>query len=484
MTSRKLLFGIFTIVLVAIISEPALPQVSASSSENVSINTNGGVYRWRTSNGSTDFNIEVRGKIELTDDDRDIKSISDDGYLEINKTVFGSKRTIVIESLGGGKMKKEYYEGRTKIEWEPNGKEWLSEVLPDIVRSSTIGAESRVNRFFRQGGAAAVLNEISSLTSDYVKAHYGKLLLEKNISAADMPKVITSLSSSISSDYYLSTLLKDSMKKLLVSKAAADAFFTASEKISSDYYRMVVLKEALQEYVTSPEQVKSILRSAATMSSDYYLSVVLTTVVENPGAKEETMADVVEASRNINSDYYRTEVLNKALKKSNVTKETVRNVITAVANVESDYYKTNVFNSLAERAAIEPDLQMQVISLLGSSVSSDYYASVSLSKILKNQKLSDQAFESLVETASKLSSSTYAAEVLKEASKQELNNTRVLALLNASTNLDSEYYLTTVLQSVAPIVKTGDNILKDAYRKAARSIGSDTYYGKALKAIE
>jgi hypothetical protein len=484
MTSRNLPCWILTFVFMVILSEPALSQVSASSSENVSITTDGGVYRWRTSSGSTDFNIEMRGKIELTDDDQDIKSISDDGYLEINKTVFGSKRTIVIESLGGGKMKKEYYEGRTKIEWEPNGKEWLAEVLPDIVRSSTIGAESRVNRFFRQGGTTAVLSEIDKLKSDYVKSHYGKILLEKNIPSADIPKVITTLSSGISSDYYLSTLLKDSMKKLLISKEAADAFFKATEKIASDYYRSVVLKEALQEYAASPEQVKMILRSASSIQSDYYLSVVLTSVLEHAEVKEESIADLVDISKNISSDYYRTEVLNKALQKSGVSKETVKNVVSAVANVGSDYYKTNVFNSLAERTTIEPELQTQIITLLANSVGSDYYASVSFSKILKHQKLSDQSFQQLVDNASKLSSSTYSAEVLKDASKTDLSTTRLLTLLRASANITSEYYLTTVLQSLAPLVKSGDSSVKDAYRQAAKSIKSETYYGRALKAIE
>jgi len=484
MTRQKLQTWISTIAIITILSQPALSQVSASTSETTSGEKDGGVYRWRTSSGLTDFNIEARGKIELTDDDKDIRSISDDGYLEITKTVFGSKRSIVIESLGGGKMKKEYYEGRTKTAWDPNGKEWLAEILPEVVRSSTIGAESRVNRFFKQGGTNAVLNEIGSLKSDYVKAHYGKLLLEKAINAADVPKVITALSEDISSDYYLSSLLKDSMKKLLVSKEAGDAFFKATQKIESDYYRSVVLKEALEQYVASPEQVKLILQSAASMESDYYLSVVLTSVLENANVKEESVADLVDVSKNIDSDYYRTEVLNKALQKTGVSGETVKKIIGAVANVGSDYYKTNVFNSLAERTTIEPALQSQIISLLDNSVGSDYYASVSYSKLLRHQKFSDQSFEQLVEVASKLSSATYAAEVLKEASKKELSNSRLLALINASANVNSEYYITTVLQSLAPAVKSGDATLKDAYRQAAKSIRSETYYGRALKAIE
>src|SRR5690606_21708178 len=98
----------------------------------------------------------------------------------ISKTVFGSKRSIVIESQGGS-LKREYYEGRTKMDWEPNGKNWLGEILPEIVRNTTLAAESRVNRIYQRGGAKAVISEINIIESDYVRARYGKLLLQKDI---------------------------------------------------------------------------------------------------------------------------------------------------------------------------------------------------------------------------------------------------------------------------------------------------------------
>ena len=126
MAMKRSMAGALTLVLLAYLASPVpgLSQnASASSTTESSVSHNGkAVYRWNTSTNSADFNVEMRGTIELTDDDSDIKSISDDGYMEIAKTVFGSKRSIRIESLGGGKMSKEYYEGRTKMPWDPNGK--------------------------------------------------------------------------------------------------------------------------------------------------------------------------------------------------------------------------------------------------------------------------------------------------------------------------------------------------------------------------
>ena len=148
--------------------------------------------------GISNFNVETRGKIELTDDDKDVKSMSPDAYLEVNKTVFGSKRTLIVTPLGNG-LKKEYYEGRTLVAFEPEGRKWMGEVLPELVRSTTIGAESRVARFFRQGSTKAVLDEIRIIESDYVKVRYANLLMEQNVPVADYASVVGQVSETMNS---------------------------------------------------------------------------------------------------------------------------------------------------------------------------------------------------------------------------------------------------------------------------------------------
>src|SRR5687767_6486800 len=98
---------------------PSMAQVTVStdskSGTEIQIR-DGHSYKWKSSSNGKEFSIELRGKIEVTDDDKDIKTITSDGYLEISKTVFGSKRTVIIEAIGN-KVKKEYYEGRTLVSW-------------------------------------------------------------------------------------------------------------------------------------------------------------------------------------------------------------------------------------------------------------------------------------------------------------------------------------------------------------------------------
>ncbi len=61
---------------------------------------------------------------------------------------------------------------------------------------------------------------------------------------------------------------------------------------------------------------------------------------------------------------------------------------------------------------------------------------------------------------------------------------KLIAVLNAAAQIDSDHYITEVLVDAAPAVKSAGALVKDAYRAAARKIDSETYYGRALRAIE
>ena len=174
-------------------------QAQEGAKQVISYNNNRIIYQ-NSFGPLQNFKVEVRGEIEVAEDDRDIIGMSSDGYLEIEKTVFGNKRKIIITSQGNS-LKKEYYEGRSKQPYEPEGRKWLAEILPDLVKTSTIGAESRTNRFYKKGGTNLVLQEIDKLESDYVKHHYASLLLKLPVQSKEYPTVIQSLSKSISSDY-------------------------------------------------------------------------------------------------------------------------------------------------------------------------------------------------------------------------------------------------------------------------------------------
>lgn len=447
---------------------------SRSEQEKVSYkNTVAGVYN---------FNIESRGKVELTDDDKDIKSMSSDGFLEITKTVFGSKRKIRI-SPQGNSLKKEYYEGRTSLPFEPDGKKWLTEILPELVRTTTIGAESRVNRFYRQGGVNAVLIEIESLESDYVTAHYANALVSLSVSSKDYPVIISRVAFTLDSDHYLTEFLQRNLTKFLASKESSDAVFAATTKMDSDHYKTEVIKEALQVKSASPEAIRSILQASGKMDSDHYKTEVLGSLLNQNNLTDAIMGEIMTASNAIESDHYKSIVLNRALAKTGLSNNSYQRALESIKQIESDHYKTEVITKLVDNQL--PIGQLQNLVEISFSIDSDHYTTEVLKEVLRQQELGDDAFKLLVDRAAKMDSDHYASVVLSASlDYPNLTNAKIISILNAASNINSDHYITQVLTEAAAKVKSGDAQLKDAYRAAAKRISSETYYGRAMKAID
>jgi len=130
-------------------------------------------------------------------------------------------------------------------------------------------------------------------------------------------------------------------------------------------------------------------------------------------------------------------------------------------------------------------VQSQLIAAT-SSIESDHYATAVGKQILRKVPLTDEAFKNLLDEMATHQSDYYRAEFLKSASERpNISKNNLLNILNAAGSIDSDHYITDVLVTLAPTLKSmNDQSLKDAYRSAAKKIESETYYGRALRAID
>ncbi|MBI3220691.1 MAG: hypothetical protein HYZ44_14345 [Bacteroidetes bacterium] len=469
----------YLLSLALVVSSTVWGQIGIYSS-NSSFN---GKTVYKHSTGLTSFNVETRGKVELTDNDLDVKSMSADGYLEITKTVFGNKRSIVITPQGNG-LKREYYEGRTLVAFEPEGRKWLSEVLPELVRTTTIGAESRVNRFFRQGGAVAVVNEIKRLESDHVKAHYAGLLMKLNIPVTDYGMIASGISSTIDSDHYLAEFLKGSMDKFLQNKMATEALFTATQKMESDHYKTEVIREALYSGPATIENVRIIMIATGKMDSDHYKTEVLKVLLKQNNLTDGMITEMINTTQTIESDHYRSVVLNKALSKPGLSATAFQKVLESVKNIDSDHYKSEVMGNLLQNN-LTPEVLNSAMEVIGS-IESDHYITQVANQLVKRQNLTDENFQKLIAAMSGNQSDHYMSVFLQTAlERPNLSKESLMSILQATSHIESDHYITEVLTDVAYKMKgINDSSLKEAYRTAAKRIESETYYGRAMRAID
>ena len=432
----------------------------------------------------TSYKIEYEGDFELSDDDTDVISISRGGYLEISKTTFGNKRRILIENEAGGKLDKKYYVGRKKTPFDPKGKAWLAEVLLEIVRVTGIGAKSRVDRFYRKGGVSSVLDEVEMLEESYVKAMYAKILLEKNnLSASELATILNRISDEVSSDYHLADIMKSNSDQFLKNEVSAQSYLDAIEEISSDYYSAAVLKEAINNRNVADSHNSTLIKATKNISSDYYMSSILKEILKKKQLTNELLTDLIDASEEISSDYYQSQLLREALEQDELSASGLNQLLDAISNISSDHYMTTIFSKLLDEP-VKEEVLIKIMKVIEHDLSSDYYASSILSKALKKQVITERVMDAFAESLEEISSDHYATEIVKKvAGNGNLGEKELIRLIESIAHINSDHYLSKALSALAPRVSSGSETLKNAYRKAAKNIASDTYYARAIRAI-
>lgn len=129
-------------LLVLCLLGPTSEILSQKHKTHYSVHTSNhsGITTIQVSDKEQDFKIEYEGDFTLSDDDKDIRAISKGGFIEITKSSFGNRRSIFIESDRNGNLVKKYFISRSEKSYLPEGKKWLGEILPEIVRNTVIAA--------------------------------------------------------------------------------------------------------------------------------------------------------------------------------------------------------------------------------------------------------------------------------------------------------------------------------------------------------
>jgi hypothetical protein len=154
-------------------------------------------------------------------------------------------------------------------------------------------------------------------------------------------------------------------------------------------------------------------------------------------------------SKSINSDHYKTGILKKALRSNNLSKEAYTSFINSLDDINSDHYASEVIKELMSNE-LDTDKLNKVLVIIEKNISSDHYATAIYKKMAKRRDLTEE---------------------------------QMMNVLSATKSISSSHYLSETLVAFAPVVKNGSSQLKEAYTKAAKSINSETYFGRVMKAI-
>jgi beta-lactamase regulating signal transducer with metallopeptidase domain len=436
-----------------------------------------GNFTW--SNDGDKVAIKWTGAFRISEDDKDIVWVEAGKSVQVSDGGWVFSTGVEVKGLADGKVDRAYYRNGFTRPYEPEGREFLATMLQKVVRVSGFGAESRVERFLKQGGVSAVLAEIELLQGDYARrVYYTELLKQAKVPPAELARIMGRASETIQSDYELASLVVTALGATQGDEAARIAAIDATKTIGSDYEMRRALTAALTEPVSAKVSA-SVLAAAANIQQDYeratllidvakkgglvtstktaYFDLVkgirspyeqgrvLRSVTGTPSLPEDVMSDAVKASQTMSGDYERRQFLSASMARQPVTPKNAGDVLQSAAGIKSDNERATLLVDLAKKGGVTNETAAAFFPLV-SSMTSSYEQRRVLQAVLASASLSDPVLTGLLKAAASISSDYECAEtLLTVARKHTLAGTSRSLYLAAADTIASEHEQTRVL---------------------------------------
>ena len=298
-------------------------------------------YCW--TEGTRRLEINVRGAVEFSDDDRDVKSLTPGGYFQVeeNRFLVFTGRRYEITADSSGRLSRSYYDHGHATPLDNQGQAWLMGVMPEVIRHTGLGAGPRIQRILKQSGVAAVLSEITRIQGDGAKRIYIEELIRRgNLTAEQLDSTLLQ-ARKIGSDEEKGDLLVEQAPYFLKDNLR-ESLFQAAGTIGSDEEHGRVLSELVKRDAGSRETLRLAAKSAGRIGSDEEKARVLVDVAEHDKGIREVERAIVSSANSIGSDEERHHTLSVVLSKAGGDREVMTEAMRSAASIGSDEEKAAV----------------------------------------------------------------------------------------------------------------------------------------------
>jgi hypothetical protein len=315
-----------------------------------------GRQSWTISTGTgwTRLHVEARGRVELTDDERDIKSVSPNGSFEISSkgwlSLFGQQ--YLVRGNADGTTTRRLSIGGVERPIDAEARAWIADTIHRLVRNG-FGAEARVARILAQQGPIGVLDEVSRLDSDFTKAQYFNWLFKQpRLDRPTAERALKQAAREIGSSFELARVLVAFAEAGPLDDTIAPAFVEAVNAIGSDFERARVLMSLLASERPAPAAVTAVLGSTPRLGSDFEKARVLGRLAQKRDLSADTLLTLIRAIGSIGSDFEQSRVLLQFIATQPIDVLTRQALLDVTARIGSDHERGRVMSALLREGAL------------------------------------------------------------------------------------------------------------------------------------
>jgi hypothetical protein len=327
------------------------------------------VYTYKNNDSFENFEVEYKGKIVVTNDDKDILSISPGGFFTITKSSFGNKRKIYISADNNGRLTKEYFEGKSNKDFNKDGKEWLSDILPDLVLQTGISAEERIERLARKS-FLAVLNELEKLDNikfyNSSKVNFGiyhskteysrnvfylylKIIADKHQMTKNELYNFLKYVKKVDSQSTKGNLLRDILGKYTLSEDLMNVFLITTGSLEYNTERGATLRAFMKKYKVADYNSEQFFNVIDGMNVRSEKSNVLKPLLRAQKMDKPTMLRFIRSTGRLTQEGEKGAILYELLPMLNNDEDYTRAVISVINNMNNSYvnFKEDLMMKLA-----------------------------------------------------------------------------------------------------------------------------------------
>jgi hypothetical protein len=335
---------------------PAPPAPPAEGHIDFSSSDTSWVSTWARNGERT--TVKGRGRIELTDDDADVRRLSPGGWFIVERTTgvrswipWGSAGTrFEARASADGAVRRTFVVDGKELT-EPEGRRWLRTFLPSLVRNMGFAAEARVARILKQAGPEGVLREVAQVNNDSVrKVYYTQLFRQAALDSPVLARALEQAGQTMASDYELAEVLIAAAGRFGLDPAAAVAFGRSARRVTSDYEQRRALTPALRQTGLARESAGPLMRAAMPegsggIDSDYEMAELLLAI---PASSIEAAPQAYfDAVGTIGSGYERRRVLAAHAARRGLGHDRIGTLAALTGDMGSDYERAEVLLALA-----------------------------------------------------------------------------------------------------------------------------------------
>jgi hypothetical protein len=228
---------------------------------------------------------------------------------------------------------------------------------------------------------------------------------------------------------------------------------------------------------------RALLSEVDSMKTDQVKILYLNRLFGMDSISTDDFARLVKKIKSLGSDESKVDLLNKISVKQFNKPLVTRAYFEIVEGLGSDMNKLNALNYLIDQDSISQENANRILDI-SAGIGSDMDKANLYQKLIEKGLITGPLFDSLLDKVTLMGSDLDKMNLYSRLiAEKSLSEVQWIDLLDKTTRLGSDMDKSNLLVEISEKMPRTE-ILKSAYRKAAKSIGNDNDYGKALRGIE